>query len=523
MEYQNLVQGTVQWHEYRKAHFNASDAPAMLGLSPYKTRTQLLNEMKSGIAPEIDAATQRRFDEGHRFEALARPLVEKSIGEDLYPVTGSKGKLSASFDGLTMDESICFEHKTLNDEIRSATCAADLGAHLRAQMEQQLMISGAEKCLFMASKWNGDTLIEEVHHWYTSDAAMRTALIQGWNQFEIDLASHVIAEVVEAPKAESIMRLPALAVQIKGEIVASNLPDFKAQAETFIASIKTDLQTDEDFANADATVKFCEKAEKDLDVAKAAVIAQTGSIDELMRTVDHIQAQLRNKRLMLDKLVKSRKEEIKLEIMNNGKRDYQDFVDSLEKPFAPIKLVLPPVDLAGAIKNKRTLASLKDSVATAVANGKATAATVANALRDNITWYESVAGQYKFLFHDLQQIVFKSSEDFENLVNLRIASHQEAEQKRVEQAAQAAEAIKAAQEAKFNDYGAKTVINVAPDTKSIIQAAKAQVVEPAANLVPTAPTASEVVSIIADIYSADESDVIEWLAAMDFKQLKKAA
>ena len=163
MQIHNLTQGTDEWKAYRANHFNASDAPAMMGLSPYKTRTQLLNEMKSGIEPEIDAMTQRRFDDGHRFEALARPLAEQIIGQDLYPVVGSEGRLSASFDGLTMDESICFEHKTLNDEIRAAASAADLGAHLRAQMEQQLMISGAEKCLFMASKWAGETLVEEVH------------------------------------------------------------------------------------------------------------------------------------------------------------------------------------------------------------------------------------------------------------------------------------------------------------------------------------------------------------------------
>ena len=83
---------------------------------------------------------------------------------------------------------------------------------------------------------------------------MRNAIVQGWCQFAEDLENHVIAEIVEAPKAESIMRLPALAVQVQGSIVASNLPDFKLQAENFIKSINTDLQTDEDFAQAAARV-----------------------------------------------------------------------------------------------------------------------------------------------------------------------------------------------------------------------------------------------------------------------------
>ena len=43
-----LQQGTPEWHAFRAAHFSASDAPAMLGESPYKTRDQLLREKKLG-------------------------------------------------------------------------------------------------------------------------------------------------------------------------------------------------------------------------------------------------------------------------------------------------------------------------------------------------------------------------------------------------------------------------------------------------------------------------------------------
>ena len=101
MKTHNLTQGSPEWLAYRATHFNASDAPAMLGCSPHKTRTELMHEMHTGLTPEVDAATQRIFDDGHRFEALARPLAEAIIGEELYPVVGSLGKLSASFDFLS--------------------------------------------------------------------------------------------------------------------------------------------------------------------------------------------------------------------------------------------------------------------------------------------------------------------------------------------------------------------------------------------------------------------------------------
>jgi putative phage-type endonuclease len=136
MNIHNLVQGTPEWHAYRDTKFNASDAPAMMNCSPSKTRTQLLNERKTGLTPEVDAYTQRIFNDGHRYEESARTLAEKILGEDLFPVTGSIGELSASFDGLTMDESIVFEHKTINDKLRFVNSAEELPLHYRVQMEQ---------------------------------------------------------------------------------------------------------------------------------------------------------------------------------------------------------------------------------------------------------------------------------------------------------------------------------------------------------------------------------------------------
>ena len=50
MKTHDLIQGSPEWLAYRAQHFNASDAPAMMGCSPYKTRAQLLAEMHTGIA-----------------------------------------------------------------------------------------------------------------------------------------------------------------------------------------------------------------------------------------------------------------------------------------------------------------------------------------------------------------------------------------------------------------------------------------------------------------------------------------
>ena len=171
----SLIQGSSDWKAYRVKHFNASDAPAMLGCSAYKSRSELIAELASGLVAEVDAGTQRRFDDGHRYEALARPVAEGIIGEDLYPVVGSEGVYSASFDGLTLGEDIGFEHKSLNEELRAVFADIDtmnpehretsagtlLPKMYRVQMEQQCMVSGAGRILFMASKWEGEQLVEE--------------------------------------------------------------------------------------------------------------------------------------------------------------------------------------------------------------------------------------------------------------------------------------------------------------------------------------------------------------------------
>lgn len=78
----DCVQGSEAWHALRAKHYTASEASAMLGVSKYETRASLMKRKATGLAEEIDAATQRRFDGGHAAEAAARPIVEGIIGDD---------------------------------------------------------------------------------------------------------------------------------------------------------------------------------------------------------------------------------------------------------------------------------------------------------------------------------------------------------------------------------------------------------------------------------------------------------
>lgn len=445
-----LVQGSPEWHAHRATHFNASDAPAMLGCSPYKTRTQLLDEMKCGIAGDVDAATQRRFDDGHRFEALARPLAEKIIGEELYPCVGEDGRLSASFDGLTLLEDCAWEHKTLNDAIRASAyegtdangefCCegspAPLPEHYRAQMEQQCMVSGATQVLFMASVWKGDTLVEERHCWYLPDAELRARIISGWQQFERDLETHVpTAKAAPVAIGRAPDSLPALRIELTGLVTASNLEQFRDTAIEVFRNINTDLQTDEDFADAEKTVKWCGDIEDRLRAAKDHALSQTQSIDELFRAIDSISAEARSKRLELDKLVKARKESLRSEIAYAGRDAVNAHYATINATLGEHAIAVPATlgaDLNAAIKGKRTITSIRDAVDTAVASAKIAASQKADQVRACIAALAEHA-EHQSLFADRVQLcASKSPEDLRNLIAARIADHQAREAARIE-------------------------------------------------------------------------------------------
>jgi predicted phage-related endonuclease len=438
MQIHDLVQGSPEWAAFRLEHFGASEAAAMLGISSRVKRTELLHMKHTGTAQEFsDWVQEHILDHGHYVEAMARPLVEDMIGTELYPVTCSDGLLSASCDGLTMAEDVAFEHKQWNQILADAIAAGQLPDEYMPQPQQIIMVTGCSKVVFACSD---GTLDNFVHIDVLPDPAWQERIRAGWAQFAADLATYEPQEYVAKPEAEPIMALPALAIEIRGEVARSNLPAFKDKAERFIASIKTDLVTDQDFADAEATVKFCEKAEGDLDQAKRAALEQTADIAELMRTIDHISEQLRAKRLTLQRTVKDKKELIKAGILANAKQSFADHVAALDREISPLRLVFQARDFAGAMKNKRTLATLQDAVDTELANGKIAVDALAAAVRGRLAWYREHAAEHEFLFADLQTLIQKPDEDFQLAVRARIDNHKRIEAEKAEQARQQQEA-----------------------------------------------------------------------------------
>ena len=428
----DYAQGSAEWLALRVKHFTASEAAAMLGVSKYQTRSELLRAKATGIAAEVDPATQRRFDDGHAAEAAARLIVEGIIKDELYPVTMTADvdglPLLASMDGLTMLGETGWESKLLNQDLREAVLNGVLDEHYTVQMEQQLMVSGADRIYFTTTD---GTLENTFGLWYESNPALRARIVAGWKQFAADLAAYAHEPAQEpAPVGRAPDALPALRIEVTGMVTASNLAAFREHALAVLGGIKTDLQTDADFANAESTVKWCKDVEDRLDAAKQHALSQTASIDELFRTIDAIKAEARTKRLELDKLVKSEKEARKLQIVTQAHQALVAHVQALNQRITPAAI---PSAMYGqpmfgeAIKGLKSLDSMRDKVSVALANAK----IETSALADRIEANRKTAGDMS-LVPDFAAVCTKAPEDFGALYALRKQQREEAEAKRIE-------------------------------------------------------------------------------------------
>lgn len=419
-------QGSPEWMAARALHDTASEAPAAHGQSKYTSRADLMKQKATGLTPEVGGAKQALFNRGHAAEAHARALAEGIIGSELYPVTATltvEGiHLLASLDGATMDEEIIWEHKLYSDSLAAAVRAGALEPHYTLQLDQQLLVSGAKKCLFMTSD---GTEANMAWCWYESSQEKFDALVAGWEQFHEDLAAYVPPEATAlAPTGRTPETLPALFITVKGEVTDSNLASFKEVALAAIRSVNRDLKTDQDFADADKAVKWCSDIEDRVAGAKQHALSQTATIDQLFKALDDISAEARQTRLDLKKLVEARKVSLKTEMLAEAQTALGDHIRALNVRLGRNYMPQVAVDFAGAITSKRNFDSMRAALDATLANAKIDANATADKIDANLKVLREQAADFKFLFADAGQIVLKAPDDLQALVQLRISEHQ---------------------------------------------------------------------------------------------------
>lgn len=466
MKIQNLIQGTTEWHDFRLAHFGASEAAAMLGLSESVKRSELLHAKRTGDAKSFSAWVQKNIlDYGHEVEAKARAILEIEIIEDLYAVVCSEGDLSASCDGLTIKGDLAFEHKQWNQGLADSVRAGILPEAYWPQCQQVLMITGAEKLIFVVS--DGTKEKREMMA-VLPDPAKWQILRDGWAQFKRDLESYTPPALVVEPVGRAPDALPALRIEVSGMVTASNLVAFKNHAMSVFSGINENLQTDSDFADADKAAKWCKDVESRLEAAKTHALSQTESIDALFRAIDEIKEEARQKRLTLEKLVKTRKENIRAERVAAAQAKFRDVLAELNSGVEHVQ-INHNVGWYDAIKGLKSLSSMQDALDTALATATILARNTAADYQEKLAII-SANPQFSMLFPDLQALVVKPLDDFSATVNLRISRAKEQERELKEKREQALIA------------NAAVVAAPAPAPAAAVEIAAAPVAESAAKL-----------------------------------------
>lgn len=95
-------QGTPEWHAFRRTHIGSSDAPIIVGESPYRSALDLFVEKTTGPA-EVDATTARLFRIGHAMEPVILGMYAEDTGRKVHRGRVIEDRdipwLAASLDG----------------------------------------------------------------------------------------------------------------------------------------------------------------------------------------------------------------------------------------------------------------------------------------------------------------------------------------------------------------------------------------------------------------------------------------
>lgn len=427
-------QKTPAWHAARAKYYRtASRAPIVMGASLYgTTRNDLMAEIKNGVIKEVDANTQALFAAGHAAEDAARKIVEGYLKNPLLPLTclSDDEYLLASSDGINENIRVGWEHKLWNEKLAAQVRAKELDPFYYWQLEHQAIVGKLEYVIFTCSD---GTKERAVHMKYVPVAGRAEALLAGWRQFDRDLANYQHVEALPPVTAAPVMALPALSIQVRGEIsLVDNLNVFGHELTAFIARIPEKPETDQQFADCKAACKALQDAQDALDAAEAHALGQISSFDEMKRTKAALFDLARSTRLAVEKLVTAREQTIKAEIVQAGKAAYAEHLAGLNKRLGHNYMPGLPENFATVIKNKRTIASLHDAVDTELARVKIESNAVADRIQVGLNTLREWAKGYELLFADTAQLVLKDADDLLNVIKLRIAEHKSAEQQRLE-------------------------------------------------------------------------------------------
>lgn len=470
----SLIQGSPEWEAFRFEHDGASEIAAVMGLSKKKTREELLRLKVSGTAQEFSAYVQEKvLDRGHEIEALVRPWAVQFAGVDgFYPATMSIGRISASCDGIDMPDEVALEVKSLNAEYEPIVRAGRVPDEHMPQCQQVLMVTGADRLLFAMSDGTRDNTF---FVWVEPDTDWFDRIRAAWRLFNQDRENYKHVDLPPEAVRKVVPTLPSLVLDFEGAVtVKSNIAAFEAVVQARIDAVPAIFETDQEFDDAKADIKFLkEDVEDALEAALVQFLKKNEPIQTVIDAVRRLQEKSRNKRLPLANAVKNQAETINIKILTRYEDEFAAWLKAQNDSLSTKQALLPAMkpDFALAIKSKRLISSRHDACKQVMANAKLSIGDSYTRIQTNMAMMREQAGSHGFLFQDAKAIVNMDPVAAEAVVKQRIAEYEAAEQKKRDDAAAAKalqeEADRRREENERADREARALIQ-APTTVPVV-------------------------------------------------------
>lgn len=155
-----LEQNTQEWLDFRKDKIGASDAPIIMGDSPWKTPYQLWQQKLDLVSQGEQTIAMRR---GHELEPIARKAYIDYTGIEIEPYIAlhpEKAWMMASLDGYNQERGVCVEIKCPGKEDHAIASQGNVPKKYYAQLQHQLAVLGLNNAHYFSYREGEFHLVE---------------------------------------------------------------------------------------------------------------------------------------------------------------------------------------------------------------------------------------------------------------------------------------------------------------------------------------------------------------------------